>query len=132
MKRDLLTREDIQLLVDSFYEQVRLDDRIAHFFSTVVTVNWATHLPKMYSFWEQIIFHRGVYKGNPMAVHHQVHTQYPMTTEDFERWLALFKGNADALFEGPNTELAKQRAESIALSLKLKLVFGMGRLQPGA
>lgn len=131
MKRDLLTREDIQLLVDSFYEQVRSDDRIAHFFLTVVPVNWAAHLPKMYSFWEQIIFHRGDYTGNPMAVHSQVHTQYPMTAEDFERWLELFKANADNLFEGPNTELAKQRAESIALSLKLKLVFGYGGLHPG-
>ncbi len=115
MKRDLLTREDIQLLVDSFYEQVRSDDRIAH-------------LPKMYSFWEQLIFQRGDYSGNPMAVHSQVHAQYPMTAEDFERWLELFKANADNLFEGPNTELAKQRAESIALSLKLKLVFGYGGL----
>ncbi|MBK8685544.1 MAG: group III truncated hemoglobin [Bacteroidetes bacterium] len=123
MKRDIETKEDIKKLVDQFYEFVKADRQIGRFFTVVVAVDWKKHLPKMYSFWEQVIFGSGEFRGNPMATHATIHTKSPLSSEDFEQWLFLFKKNADELFEGLNTELVKQRAESIATVMKLKVVY---------
>ena len=89
MKRDIETKEDIKKLVDQFYEFVKADQQIARFFTVVVAVDWEKHLPKMYSFWEQVIFGSGEFRGNPMATHAAIHTKSPLSSEDFEQWLFL-------------------------------------------
>lgn len=124
MKKDIANRSDIELLINRFYEQVKTNDQIGHFFTTDRKVNWEHHLPIMYNFWENILFYTGQYNGNPMAVHKQVHQEFPLSREDFAEWLQLFKKTADELFEGDNTELIKQRAQSIALVMELKIVHG--------
>ena len=65
--KDLATREDIELQVNSFYNKVVKDDVIGFFFKDVVKVDFEQHLPKMYSFWESILFGQMTYKGNPMG-----------------------------------------------------------------
>ena len=67
--KNLESREDIELLVNSFYDKVVQDETIGFFFKDVVNVDFKKHLPKMYSFWETILFGQMSYKGNPMAVH---------------------------------------------------------------
>lgn len=47
---DISSREDIQLLVDSFYKQVLKDEVIGHFFTTVVKMEWDIHIPIMVDF----------------------------------------------------------------------------------
>lgn len=122
MKRDITNRKDIQLLVDTFYEKVRRDDTIGYIFNEVAKVDWPHHLPIMYDFWENIAFQTGGYSGNPMPVHMQLHQQTPLTAAHFERWLQLFTGTADELFEGNKTELVKQRALSIATMMRIKII----------
>ncbi|GAB4139844.1 MAG: hypothetical protein Fur0041_15050 [Bacteroidia bacterium] len=121
MKKDIQTRDDIQMLVNAFYEKVRDDDTIGFFFTQVVPVNWEQHLPKMYDFWESILFGGGKYKGEPMTVHKHVSHLHRMEPVHFERWLQLFKTNADELFSGPKTEEIKQRASSIASIMQWKV-----------
>lgn len=65
MKNDIRNREDIKLIVDAFYEKVKKDDEIAFFFSEIIAVEWEKHLPIMYDFWENVLFHVGIYQGNP-------------------------------------------------------------------
>ena len=74
--KKLETREDIELLVNKFYEKVQHDDTIGFFFNDVAKVDWSKHLPKMYSFWETILFGQMTYKGNPMAVHFPINEKY--------------------------------------------------------
>jgi hemoglobin len=121
MKKDIENRDDIVLLVNTFYEKVKADAAIKHFFSEVVKVDWETHLPIMYNFWENIVFHTGSYTGNPMEVHQQLHNKCPMHKLHFERWIALFNETVEELFEGGKAFQIKQRALSIATVMQLKI-----------
>lgn len=121
MKRDIENKEDIKLLVNTFYEKVNMDVTISHFFSKVVPVNWETHLPVMYNFWENIIFHTGGYTGNPMEKHMQIQLKCPMMRHHFEKWIELFNKTVDELFEGERAFQTKQRALSIATVMQIKI-----------
>jgi hemoglobin len=123
MKKDITNRADIELLINTFYDQVKNNATIGHFFSDK-KVNWEHHLPIMYNFWENILFYTGQYNGNPMAVHKQLNQEFPLSKTDFAEWIRLFKATADQLFAGDNTELIKQRAQSIALVMELKIIHG--------
>jgi hemoglobin len=120
-KRDIKKREDIIELVDGFYIKVRADGDLGPIFDQVAHTNWEKHLPVMYDFWENVIFHTGQYTGNPMTAHQRVHMLHPFTKAHFTRWLELFRETLHEKFEGVNTELANQRATSIATVMQLKL-----------
>lgn len=122
MLPDITNRSDIITLVNTFYETVKQDDLIGPIFTEKVQVQWDKHLPVMYDFWENIIFYSGGYSGNPMALHQQLHQRVPLTKEDFERWLKIFKGTTDSLFAGDNAEMIKQRAQSIATVMQIKIL----------
>lgn len=121
MKTDILNASHIKLLVDTFYEKVRKDTIISHFFTEAVVVHWEEHLPTMYNFWENILFSTGNYSGNPMMKHIALNQISPMKTEHFQRWLELFFKTTDELFEGINAEMIKQRAYSIATVMQTKI-----------
>ncbi len=119
MKQDITNKQDIILLIDAFYEQVKTDAVIGYFFTEV---NWEAHLPRMYDFWENVVFHTGDYDGNPMIRHQKLHQKSPMRTEHFEHWLILFCQTVDGLFEGAQAEVIKQRAESITTIMQHKIL----------
>lgn len=118
-------RKDIEQLVNSFYDKVRKDKRLHFLFDETAQVDWASHLPKMYDFWESILFDKAIFNGNPMAKHKMLHQMTALKAEDFDIWLGIFKQNIDAQFKGAVVEKAKQRAESIATITKIKTVYGM-------
>jgi hemoglobin len=122
MLPDITNRNDIITLVNAFYETVKKDNLIGPIFTEKVQVQWEKHLPVMYDFWENIIFYSGGYSGNPMALHQQLHQRVPLTKEDFERWLKIFKETTDSLFAGDNAEMIKQRAQSIATVMQIKIL----------
>jgi hemoglobin len=121
MKQDIRDRADIQLLVDTFYTKVRADETIGYLFNEVAKVNWEQHLPRMYDFWENILFQTGGFKGNPMVAHVQLHQKSPLSAAHFARWQQLFLTTVDELFEGDMAELIKQRARSIATMMQIKV-----------
>ena len=114
MKKDIETRTDIELLVNSFYQSIQKDDLIGPIFNNIARVNWEEHLPKMYDFFETIILGHKGFKGNPMETHFKLNQKFPLKTEHFERWKGLFQTNIDSLFSGTIAEEAKQKASSIA------------------
>jgi hemoglobin len=114
VKEDIGSRSDIICLVDEFYERVRQDDLIGPIFTDIARVDWSQHLPKMYAFWESILFGVAGFKGNPMLVHAALAQRTPLTSREFDRWVELFHATVDALFEGPTAEDAKRRASMIA------------------
>lgn len=123
MKPDIQHREDIVQLVNQFYEQVKRDDIIGFFFSEVVPVNWEHHLPVMYDFWENVLFHTGSYAGNPMMVHQGIHQKSAIRMEHFQQWVKLFTQTVDMLYSGDNAEKIKQRATSIATVMQMKILY---------
>ncbi|MGF2411436.1 MAG: group III truncated hemoglobin, partial [Ferruginibacter sp.] len=121
MKKDIEAKADIQLLVDAFYEKIKMDAVIGYIFTDVVKVHWEKHLPVMYNFWENTLFYTGSYEGNPMELHKHLHRVMPLTAEHFTQWTNLFTQTVDELFEGKNAGLAKQRAISIATVMQIKI-----------
>lgn len=126
MKKDIESRDDIELLVKNFYEKVKIDPVIGNIFTDIARVNWEKHLPVMFDFWENTIFYTGSYSGNPMKSHQNLNRLFPLTKEHFSRWNQLFASTIDELFEGDKAVLAKQRAISISTVMQLKLFNGAG------
>lgn len=114
---DITSRQDIQRLVDEFYTRIRADAVLGPIFDDVAHVDWALHLPKMYDFWESVLFGRPVFKGNPLAVHRALATLTPLTSSRFARWVSLFQQTVDELFAGPMAGIAKDRAARIAVTM---------------
>ena len=121
MKKDIENRTDIEHLVINFYEKVKTDPVIGHIFTDIAKVNWPRHLPVMFDFWENTLLYTGVYTGNPMKSHLQLHAIFPLTDTHFAQWNKLFAATVDELFLGDKAELAKQRALSIATVMRIKL-----------
>ena len=130
MQPDISTREDIQLLINTFYEKVKVDPVIGYIFNDIARVDWPKHLPVMYDFWEFLLLNGKNYGGNPIQKHFDLHDKHPLTAEHFDRWLALFLSTADELFSGPVADEAKHRAAAIAGVWKPKFVHpgGIGRM----
>jgi hemoglobin len=121
MKTDIENRADIEIVVNAFYEKVKTDDILGPVFNVLIPVNWTTHLPVMYEFWENIIFYTGSYTGNPMTLHKYIQKKISISVDQFDRWIQLFNQTTDELFEGKNADLAKQRAAGIAAVMKQKI-----------
>jgi len=120
-KKDIASREDIQLLVDSFYDKVKKDETIGFIFTDIVKTNWKEHLPVMYDFWETILLDHVVYTKNAMAVHYEVNRKQPLEEKHFNKWLELFEETVKELFSGPKASLALTRANSIAAVMQFKM-----------
>ncbi len=121
MKQDIQSEDDIKLLVNSFYTHVRKDALLAPVFRKWIGENWDKHLPRMYTFWSNVLFHTGGYRGNPMIVHQHIHQQHPLTKAAFDRWLKHWEETVRELFEGPNAENIIARASNIAFFMQQKL-----------
>tara|TARA_R110002050_G_scaffold221441_1_gene357304 strand:+ start:102761 stop:103135 length:375 start_codon:yes stop_codon:yes gene_type:complete len=123
MKKDITNREDIILMVQTFYDYVQQDPALDHMFNGVAKLDWEKHLPKMHDFWEAIIFKKPGYNGNPMMVHKMLHGQYKFEKSMFITWLELFNKTVDELFEGDHAREAKTRALSIATMIQMKTIY---------
>lgn len=114
MKQDIKDRDDIVLLVNSFYDAVRQNKILGHIFNDVAKVNWDEHLPKMYSFWGSILLGEHSYSGNPMRTHIELAERTSMTKTEFNEWVSLFAKTVNEHFIGKIADNAKFRAAHIA------------------
>lgn len=113
-RTDLLTPADVVLLVDTFYGRVRADEILGPIFNEVARVDWDQHLPKMYAFWESVLFGTPGFKGDPLGMHLKLARRTALTAVEFGRWIEVFHASVDALFAGPGAEEARLRAVRIA------------------
>lgn len=118
---DLLGRPDIVKLVDAFYGKVRADAALGHVFDGVAKVDWETHLPKLYAFWETVLFRAGTFRGNPLAAHVKLIEQTDMGWILFERWLELFTETVNEKFAGENAGHIIRCAEDMARVIHSKI-----------
>lgn len=122
--RDIENKKDIETLMTAFYSKAVYDETIGHYFTEVVVLNLETHLPVICNFWESVLFNQAAYQGNVMQIHQHLHSLSAFTGDHFKQWIFLFKQTVNELFEGDNSEKIKQRAESIATVMNIKLVHG--------
>lgn len=116
-KHDILSEEDVKVMVDTFYDKVNADNLLSSVFNDFAHVDWPHHLPKMYQFWNFLLLGIPGYKGQPFPMH----SKLPITFEHFNKWLELFKANIDENFAGQNAEMAKAKAQGIALTFQYKM-----------
>jgi hemoglobin len=113
-KHDIVQRDDIQVMVDRFYEKVKADPLLGPVFSHV---DWPNHLPVMYDFWSSMLLRDQTYRGNPL----QRHLHLAIDTSHFGRWIELFMETVDESFEGEKAEEAKMRGQAIAAVFQVKM-----------
>ncbi|NNF35118.1 MAG: group III truncated hemoglobin [Saprospiraceae bacterium] len=119
--KQIETREDIMLLVDTFYHKVRKDPIIQHFFNEVTEIDWKAHMPTMYDFWESLLLDNPVYKGNPMTKHIVLDSKSRMEPQHFDRWIELFHETLDDLFTSEKVAMAKSRSSDIRRLMQFKV-----------
>jgi hemoglobin len=122
MKKDIHNRNDIIRLVDTFYEKIKTDQVIGFLFNEVAQINWENHLPKMYDFWENVLFFTGNFDGNPMQKHKELHNKYLLSHAHFDHWNEVFRITVDELFVGEKAEEIKLRAKSISNVIMFKTI----------
>lgn len=121
-KKDIKNRDDIFLLVSTFYGKIRKDAVLGPFFNETIT-DWDEHLDKLTTFWESNLFLKTKYLGNPLEAHAKVDRMFnhTITNEHFGLWLNLWIQTIDELFTGDYAENAKYRARKMGTFLYLKI-----------
>lgn len=119
MKTTISSINDIEKLVDCFYEKIRQDELLGPIFDNVIKNNWDVHLQKMYSFWETVLLKEHTYNGTPFLPH----SKLPIGEKHFSRWLELFEKTLLEHFEGVIAEEAKWRAHKMAEMFQAKIEY---------
>ena len=108
-----ITEQEIMLLVERFYDKVRVDPEIGPVFNGAVQ-NWDAHLALLKDFWSTVLLTTGRYKGNPLLAHFRL----PIEERYFVRWLILFSETANEVMAAPHAEVVTQKANFIAMNMK--------------
>ncbi|HMC00618.1 MAG TPA: group III truncated hemoglobin [Flavobacteriaceae bacterium] len=121
-RKDIKTRDDVYLLVTSFYEKVRNNELLGSFFNDKIK-DWDEHLNRLTNFWESSLFLKTRYYGNPLEAHVKVDKENnnSITELHFGVWLNLWYETIEEHFEGEYAENAKRRARKMGTFLYLKI-----------
>ncbi len=113
-RKDITSKDDIELLVNRFYDQVLKDELLAPFFAQL---NFDLHKPKMVHFWSFVLLNEAGYTTDVT----EKHMSMRLKKEHFDKWIFLFNVTIDTLYKGEKAELAKQRAFLIRWTIESKM-----------
>lgn len=121
-RKELKNRDDVKLLVETFYGKIRKDKVLGSIFNTIIT-DWESHLILLTDFWETQLFLKRKYYGNPVTAHQEVDDKMKnsITSEHFGLWLNLWFATIDELFEGETAWIAKNRAQKMSTMLFMEI-----------
>jgi hemoglobin len=111
--KQIETKADVELLVDTFYTAVLKDEQLKPFFQHL---NFVEHLPKMIHFWSFVLLDEPGYTTNVT----EKHAGMALRKDLFDRWVSLFHTTVDQLFEGEKAQLAKERATVLGWTMGSK------------
>jgi len=117
MKQDILTIEDVKLLVNRFYDKIKTNELLGPIFKERINDHWPEHLDKMYRFWQTVLLGEHTYHGTPFPPH----AQLPVGHEHFLKWMELFTATVDELFMGEKATEAKWRAAKMKELFEMKI-----------
>lgn len=119
---EIRNREDVKLLVTTFYAHIRMHKTLGPIFNKMIT-DWPAHLELLTNFWESQLFLNKKYSGNPITVHQDVDRKFDhqITMEHFGQWLEVWISTLDELFTGERAWIAKNRARKMATMFYLKI-----------
>lgn len=111
-----ITKENLNILVVTFYTRVLKNEKIAPFFieklgDDMKSDIWQKHITLLTNFWYTISHGRGDYNGSPFAPHMQISG---LDKESFETWIRLFFSSVDKIYEEDIANKFKERSSIIA------------------
>lgn len=112
--RDISTKSDIELLVDTFYGFLFADEEMSVFFKDI---DFEHHKPRIVFFWSFVLLNEPGYTTNVF----EKHVHMPLKPEHFDRWVMYFHKAVDQLFEGEIANDAKFRATTLGWTFKEKM-----------
>lgn len=128
-KKEIESREEVSLLVRSFYAKIRIHAELGPIFNGIVE-DWELHLERLTDFWEMVLLQTGPGAGkfNPVPVHKEVDNRVNNEIEQrhFGNWLELWFETLDTKFEGEIADYAKNHARKMAHILFFKILEGRG------
>lgn len=116
---DIKTIEDIQLLVNTFYDRIRKNELLGPIFDGIIQNKWPEHLEKMYRFWQTVLLEEHTYFGSPFPPH----AKMPVNKTHFDQWVGLFSMTVDELFVGETANRAKWQGERMATMFQYKIAY---------
>tara|TARA_R110002020_G_scaffold39991_1_gene118293 strand:- start:9454 stop:9903 length:450 start_codon:yes stop_codon:yes gene_type:complete len=108
--------EEIALLVERFYADIRLHPRLGPLFEDRLAGIWDMHLERMNRFWRSVLLHSGEYSGQPVVKHNALPD---LEEDDFRLWIGQFEATAGSLFAPDTAAAITVIARRIARSLWL-------------
>lgn len=122
MIKEIEAREDVSVLVRTFYSKVRKNELLGPIFNGIIT-DWETHLELLTDFWETNLFFARKYYGNPLHAHINVDEKVDNTINElhFGTWINLWLETVDELFEGEKANIAKNRARNMGTFMYLNI-----------
>lgn len=124
--KQIQDRNDINLLVNSFYSKIRVNNVLGPIFNKHISENeWMHHIEKLTDFWETNLFGKPVFKGNPTQKHILVdyNLNNTISQEHFNTWLRIWFETIDELFIGEMAERAKIAAKKMASNQFLAIAY---------
>ncbi|WP_093025207.1 group III truncated hemoglobin [Pustulibacterium marinum] len=121
-KREINNREDVAVLVNTFYKAIRKDAFLGPYFTGMIS-NWETHLAHLTDFWCGQLFFDSGYEGDPMEKHRNVDKffYHNMNENHFKAWLEIWLSVLDSEFKGENAELLKNKATKMASAIHMDM-----------
>lgn len=119
--KDILSQDDLYIIVDEFYKKLLADERISYIFTDVVKIKIEEHLPILVTFWSQGILGTGGYTKNLTQIHLDINEKEYLSPELFTIWLTHFNKSVDENFKGEKAEKIKTQALSIATIMQIKI-----------
>ena len=119
--QDIASKDDLVVLVNTFYDRVKRDEVIGYIFNAIIGDDWSAHLPIMYTFWNTVLFGAEGYKGQAIGKHIEIDRKIPLQEAHFERWISLWKDTVDSLFAGAKAEQIKAKAATMLQLIQFKV-----------
>ncbi|RYX83138.1 group III truncated hemoglobin [bacterium] len=124
--QDISTREDIEVLVSTFYGAVRNDTLLGDLFARQIGTDWEGHEERVCDFWETILLGNPKFKSRALLGHLNVDEVCPLCPFHFQRWCQLFQNAVQSNFEGEMAERAQCRAVAMSVTMQTQLLRERG------
>jgi len=125
MQAQEITKENIRILIMTFYAKIIKDDIVGPFFiaklgDDMSNERWVTHLEIIIGFWSSLAFGKPKYNGNLFLPHTKLGT---LKRETFEQWLKLFAETLDEVYVDDIAKRFKERSTLIARNFMQNLMI---------
>lgn len=115
--KEIKNRQNIALLVNTFYTKVRKDELLGPIFNShIPEESWPEHLDKLTDFWVTNLLGEVCFKGNPSQAHARVdkNLNHSISQVHFGQWLKLWFNSIDSLYTGELADRAKNAARRMS------------------